>query len=162
MTARPFVRGLKTYVDERDALIALAIRIVDSHAIAEEIVQESWLRWSKHNYAADEAAPLFRSIVRNLAHDWRRVRHREIRSLPDLEALRGEVPCSERTIIAKDELQRVVEALHKLPPRTLRAFRLRFVHGLTYAQVGKRIDLSLSRSRALVENAMVEVSIALT
>lgn len=161
MTARESNIGLKTYVDERDALIALALRIVESHAIAEEIVQESWLRWSKHNYPASDAAPLFKSIVRNLAHDWRRVRHREIRSLPDLAALYGEVPCSERTVIAKDELRRIVAALHKLPPRTLRAFRLRFVDGFTYAQIGKRIGLSLSRSRILVENAMVEISIAL-
>ncbi len=162
MTARPCEPGLRTYVDERHALIALAVRIVDSHAVAEELVQESWLRWSKHDYSADDAAPVFKSIVRNLALDWRRARHREFSSLPDLAALRGEVPCSERAVIAKDELRRVVEALHRLPPRTLRAFRLRFVDGLTYAQIGKRIDLSLSRARTLVENAMVEISIALT
>lgn len=161
MTAHLSDRGLKTYVDERDSLIALAARIVESHAIAEEIVQESWLRWHRHSYSAVDAAPLFKSIVKNLAYDWRRARHREIRSMPDLAVLRGDVPSSERAVIAKDELNRVVEALRRLPPRTVRAFRLRFVDGLTYEQVGKRIGLSLSRSRTLIENAMVEISIAL-
>lgn len=161
MCAQPFAPGLKTFVDEREKLIATALRIVESHAVAEEVVQESWLRWQKQGYAAKDASPLFRSIVRNLALDWRRARTREVKSLPDLAALSGDLPCSERTVIARDELNRVVTALRKLPPRTRQAFRLRFVDGLTYEKVGNRIGLSLSRSRTLIETAMLEISLAL-
>ncbi|MEM1372026.1 MAG: RNA polymerase sigma factor [Pseudomonadota bacterium] len=161
MPAQVFDPSLKAFIDEQERLVAIALRIVESHAVAEEVVQESWLRWQRHSYAAEDAAPLFTSIVRNLAHDWRRARHREVQSIPDLEALRGDTPCSERAVIARDELKRVVAALRKLPPRTLRAFSLRFVDGLTYEQVGQRIGLSLSRSRTLIENAMLEISIAL-
>jgi len=162
MAAQPGDPSLKVFIDEQDRLIAIALRIVESRAVAEEVVQESWLRWQRQSYAAEDAAPLFTSIVRNLAQDWRRARHREIQSLPDLAALRGDTPCSERAVIARDELKRVVRALRKLPPRTLHAFSLRFVDGLTYEQVGQRIGLSLSRSRTLIEDAMIEISIALS
>lgn len=64
--------GLRCFVDDRDRLIAIACRIVDSRAVAEELVQESWLRWDARDYPADKAAPIFRSIVANLARDWRR------------------------------------------------------------------------------------------
>lgn len=149
------------YVTDRERLIQLAFRVVENRAIAEEIVQESWIRWQRHSYRDEDAAPLFRSIVKNLAFDWRRAWQREVRSVPDLAALYGDVPSTERAVIARDELRHIVDALHSLPPRSLRAFRLRFVHGLNYEQVGKRLGLSLSRARTLIEDAMVEISVAL-
>ena len=33
--------GLQTYVNERETLIAIACRVVESRAVAEELVQES-------------------------------------------------------------------------------------------------------------------------
>ncbi|MEM6482603.1 MAG: hypothetical protein AAF681_12200, partial [Pseudomonadota bacterium] len=56
MVAQPLDPEVKTFVDEQDKLIAIALRIVESRAVAEEVVQESWLRWQRHGYAAEDAA----------------------------------------------------------------------------------------------------------
>ncbi|MEM8553492.1 MAG: RNA polymerase sigma factor [Pseudomonadota bacterium] len=154
--------ALKAFLEERERLIAMACQVVESRAVAEELVQDSWLRWHAKSYPADKAAPIFRRIVSNLALDWTRSRQTERRVLasPDLTSGTDE-PSSEHIVMVRQDLKRVVAALHRLPRRTVRAFRLHFVDGLTYAEVGRRLGISLSRAHALAEDALIEITLAL-
>lgn len=155
---RAFDPGLKNFVDDRDRLIAIACRIVDSRAVAEELVQESWLRWDARNYPADKATPIFRSIVANLARDWRR-RHRTeaaiTEALPRAEDDTGD---AERIVMAREELRKITRALQELDPRVVTAFRLHRIEGLTMAQIAERLDTVPSRVHAYVVKALAHIT----
>lgn len=153
--------ALKTFLEERDRLISIACRVVENRAIAEDLVQDSWLRWHRKSYPADRALPIFRRIVTNLALDWRRARQAEQRLLSDLCQGEAMAASSEEIAIAREELRRVIAALGRLPKRTVTAFRLRFIDGRTYAEIGRRLGVSVSRAHALAEDALVEITIAL-
>lgn len=160
MTEEPANDALMTFVKARERLITVAIRIVQSRAVAEELVQDSWLRWHERQYPVKKALPILSLIVANLARDWtrrRRVEH-EITAYINAETT---APCTERVVIAREDLKRVVIALETLPARTVTAFRMHCVDGLTYADIGKQLRLSRSRAYELVEDALVHLTLSL-
>ena len=161
MTAYPCDRGLKTFVDEQDRLIAVACRIVDNRAVAEELVQESWLRWDAKQYQPGQMRPILLQIIRNLSIDWLRRQQTERNGLAELSEWREDFPDTERVVIARQQLRRVVRALHSLPKRTLAAFRLRRLDGLTYKEIGRRLNTSETGAYRLVADALVKVILAM-
>ncbi|MEM6482582.1 MAG: RNA polymerase sigma factor [Pseudomonadota bacterium] len=153
--------ALSAFVEDREKLISVACRIVESRAVAEEIVQESWLRWHDKDYPASQAKPIFQRIVYNIAYDLLR-RQRLERNVLALEYLVSETaPDSEQIVVARQDLRRAVAALMRLPKRTVRALRLRSNEGLSYTQIGLRMQISRSRAYELVEDALVEISLAI-
>ncbi|MEM8823943.1 MAG: sigma-70 family RNA polymerase sigma factor [Pseudomonadota bacterium] len=152
--------ALQTFLKDRESLIAMACRVVESRAIAEELVQDTWLRWDKRSYPADKARPIFRRIVANLAIDWTRSRKTERQVLSELLLADSPSVCSERVVIARQDLRRVIDALDQLPRRSVKAFRMRFIDGLTSAEIGRRLGISLSRAHALTEEALVQIALS--
>lgn len=153
--------GLATFVGERDDLIALAHSVVGSRHIAEELVQDSWIRWSGQTYATDEARPILFRIVKNLAVDWYRRRRREVEHLTSQDASQEVEFDTEHKVIARQELRLAIKALEQLPPRTLQAFRLSRLEGLTLRETGQRLGVSEARACQLVSKALLHVVQAL-
>ncbi|MEM6387089.1 MAG: sigma-70 family RNA polymerase sigma factor [Pseudomonadota bacterium] len=150
--------GLASFIDEREDLLALAHSVVGSRAIAEDVVQESWIRWHGRSYPTDRARPLLRRIVANLARDWYR-RARTERNINQYIADEVELyPDSERVIIARQELRLVVDALRELPERTLVAFRLSRIEGRSLTEIGALLGVSTPRAHQLVRGALVHVA----
>ena len=149
--------GLEPFVEGRGELIALSERIVGSHAVAEEVVQESWLRWNGQNYPADSARSVVISIVRNLAYDWLRRRRRERVAL-GVTAAQSEVPDTERIAIDREDVARVAEALAELPERSRQAFFLSRIEGLSHAEIGRRLGISKPRAHQLVHRALLHIA----
>lgn len=135
--------ALDAYIGDRDLLVNMALRVVGDRMVAEDIVQDSWPRWDQHDYPSDRARPLFRSIVKNLAADWKRSRAVEISYAHEYACFVENVPSSERAAIANDAVRRIVATMERLPKRTVYAFTLRFIDGLTYRQIGGHLDLSI-------------------
>ncbi|MEM1079374.1 MAG: RNA polymerase sigma factor [Pseudomonadota bacterium] len=151
----------RVFVSDRELLIQLALRVVESRAVAEELVQESWIRWHGRSYPVQDARPIFRRIVTNLAKDWRRSRTAESAALSEVQAFYGAAPSAETAFIAKSELLMVIRTLQRMPARHVKAFRLRTIEGKTYKQIGARLGLSISHARNLVEEVILEVILTL-
>lgn len=161
MAPLPFDPGLKTFVDERDRLIAAAYRIVDNRAVAEELVQESWLRWHGKTYPPDHALSLLLRIVRNLSIDWHRKRRVEFEAI-ETQVLLQESPLdAERIVEARQQLERVIRVIDLLPPKSRLAFRHARIDGLTLNETGQRLGVSQSRASQLVSDAIVRIVEAL-
>ncbi|MEM9911611.1 MAG: RNA polymerase sigma factor [Pseudomonadota bacterium] len=150
------------FLRERKSLIALACTIVNNEAVAEDLIQDSWLRWSGKTYPSDKARPILRRIVANLAKDWQKKQRNERHALSAHLLTLDNAPDTERVVIAKQDLERVVVALGELPPKMLKAFSLHRVEGLTYVQIGKEIGTVPSRAFTLVEEAMVHLAMRLS
>jgi RNA polymerase sigma-70 factor (ECF subfamily) len=157
MTPPTFAAGLDTFVDERDRLIAAAYRIVDSHAVAEELVQESWIRWHAKQYPPEHTRPLLLRIVKNLAIDWHRKRRVEFDALETQRLLDESAHDAERIVAARQQLTQVIQLIEKLPPKARLAFRYSRIEGMTLKEVGKRLGVSESRASQLVSDAIVRL-----
>ena len=153
--------ALTTFVEDRETLISVACRIVESRADAEELVQESWLRWAQKEYAAHDANPVFRRIVSNLAFDWVRRRRTEAIVLRQTTRLEQDPRDAERVILAREDLRRMVEAVNTLPPRTVKAFRLSRLEGKTYAEIARELDTVPSRVHGYVVKALATIAVIL-
>ncbi|MEM9498186.1 MAG: RNA polymerase sigma factor [Pseudomonadota bacterium] len=152
--------GLEAFVSRRGDLVALANTIVRNHAVAEELVQDSWLQWSNKSYPSADAVPILKRIVLNLARDWHRRQRREWARFEAYSLLYDDAPDTERVVIARQDLLNVVCALQTLSSRSLHAFRLSRVDGLTYAQIGAEMGVATSTAYGLVADALVTVTLA--
>lgn len=161
MTSRRCDPGLEHFIDDRERLITIAFRIVGSRAVAEELVQESWLRWHGRGYAADKATPIFRKIVKNLALDWNRRSIKESQIIESIVQVFDDCRDAERIVIARNELNTIVQALEELEPRVALAFRLNRVEGLTLTEIAKRLDTVPSRIHGYVVKGLSHITFRL-
>lgn len=153
--------ALDTYLQNRRQLISLACSIVESQSVAEELVQESWLRWSQKNYPEKDARPILRRIVSNLAFDWGRRRSRELSAINDRALEPHLAPSSEHVVMARQDLIAVIHVLQALPKRSVSAFRMHIFGGKTYAEIGRKLGISRSRAYELVEDTLVRLALSL-
>lgn len=161
MTAQPCDPLVKTLCDERNDLVALARSLVGHEDIAEDIVQECWLRWHNRHYPAEQAKPIVIRIIKNLAADWHRRRTIEARHYRIHAMLRGDVPDTERVVVARQQLRLVVEALSVLPEQTLEAFRLHRLEGMAFVEIGDRLGISKAGAHRLVAKALAHIVLRL-
>ncbi|MEM9909830.1 MAG: RNA polymerase sigma factor [Pseudomonadota bacterium] len=148
---------ITTYLRERENLIGIASKIVQDHAIAEDLVQESWLRWSAKNYRDADAKPILRRIVSNLALDMLRRRKTEGLLVSELEKFWDTAPDSESILAAKQDLLRLIALLRTLPTRNVEALRLQRFYGMSYVRIGKKLGVAPSTAFKIVEDTMVQM-----
>lgn len=160
METEPETAGLTAFVDRRQDLIALANAVVKNQAVAEELVQESWLQWSNKTYPSSHAVPIFKRIVLNLAKDWHRKQKREWARFETYALLYDNAPDTEHVVIARQDLLNVLRALNTLPARSLHAFRLSRVDGLTYQEIAAKLGVATSTAYGIVADALVQVTLA--
>lgn len=154
--------GLSTFLDEREDLIALAHSVVGHYDVAEEIVQDSWIRWHRSDYPAERAKPIMRRMVSNLARDWWRRQKRSVAAFGTYEVLvHGATLDGERIVVARQEVEMVVKALKTLPERTFLAFKWYRLDGLTFREIAKRLDVCPARAYQLVTQALARVAMQL-
>ena len=151
--------ALSSFIAERDDLIALARSVVGHPDIAEDIVQDSWIRWSHKTYPSRDAVPIFRRIVANLAKDWYRRRRTEQRGMDAERLVQDEAPNAEHVYIARQELAQVIAILRELPDRTLCAFRMHRLEGKTYKEIGAHLGVGTTRVHQMVHKALVHVAL---
>jgi len=150
------------YIGNRRALIEYAVGLVGSHALAEDLVQEAWLRFDRAaetRFVRDPLNYLYR-IVRNLALDRRRKTMREDRIFAsiDIEAAAVVSPDSPATpeteALFRDELRQVERALASLSDRSRIAFEMHKLGGAKLREIAEFLGVSLSMAQVLVEDAM--------
>lgn len=154
---------IELYMAHRAALVDYAAPIVGDRARAEDVVQDSYLRFAKRDANEDALrqpiAYLYR-IVRNMAFDC--VRRLAAESRRDdaqgtLDAFEPPAPSPEEVLMHRDQLRRVEAALAELPDRTRLAFELHRFSELTFQQIADRLEISVATAHRLTREAMVHV-----
>jgi len=150
--------SLNLYVMHRRALVDYASSITGSRALAEDLVQEAWLRFaeaSKGRLLEDATGYLFR-IVRNLAIDGHRKNLRESQLFiaeefeGATEAHADQAPSQEAALVSRQDYARVMEALAELPERTRIALEMHRFGGAKLREIAAFLDISVSLAHALV------------
>jgi len=135
-------------------------RMVRDSAVAEELVQEAFLRVHR---ARDRYTPearfstwLYRIATRLALNELRRPVRREIHRSTDEEGappLRAPGPEVEDRVDARRRGEAVLEELSRLPDRQRAALWLTAVDGLSYSEVADALDVSESAVKSLVHRA---------
>ena len=158
------------YLRHRGALIEYALPIVGCRAKAEDVVQEAFVRFSARRGTADLAkganghprqpiahpvSYLYR-IVRNLAIDWirRPAETLEVGDVDGLAAFPAKTATPEQTLLQRDELRILAEALAELPERTRTAFDMHRLQGRSLKEVADHLGVSVVRAHQLVKDAL--------
>jgi RNA polymerase sigma factor (sigma-70 family) len=153
--------ALEIIVSQRPALVAYARRLVGDPAMADDVVQEAWIRLRGLDPAArlDEPAAYVRTVIRNLALDYRRLRDREQgRSGGGLDGIAdvpADIPGADVAVDARRELQQVLLALAELPDRVGLAVRLHRLEGLKLREIAERLGVSTATAHALVAQGLL-------
>lgn len=129
------------------ALLAQLTRIVGRRDIAQELCQDSIVRLMEHRESVlDVRAWLFRTAT-HLAWDWLR-RQRVQQSYLDSVRTDGTEVSAMEHAVANEGLQKLRQALQRMPGQARRVFELSRFNGLSQ----KEIAASMGLERKTVEN----------
>lgn len=158
---------LGLFVSHQRELVGYARAIVGDQSLAEDIVQDAYIRIDRVGKSAEEdggdwldgpVAYLFR-IVRNLAIDHRRRLGREnahvvSEALADTATVAEERPGPEATVIARNELRLLKEALAELPERSRIALEMYRFGGCRFSDIASHLGVSVGTAHKLVVEAL--------
>ena len=142
----------ETYKTLSDGLYRIAYYVLESQADAEDAVQDLYVKLASIRTGPVSAPRAYLyQMANNLLHDHRRGSRRQqarddhwtrSRIGPDLE--KDTEPSPEQSAIARDELERVNEALATMPVRTAQILKMYRLDGLSQKAIANTLDLSLS------------------
>jgi RNA polymerase sigma factor (sigma-70 family) len=141
---------------QRPRLLRLAYRMTGTYAEAEDVIQEAWIRWSRHAESVDNPGAWLTRVVTRLCLD----RLRSARSrretyigpwLPEPLAETEDGPDADRLTFA------LMLALERLSPLERAAFLLHDVFGVPLAEVATILEREPSAVRQLASRARAHV-----
>lgn len=131
---------------------------------ADDLVQEAWVRLAcyERQQVVDEPEAFLMRAALNLSIDEHRA-HRnrgEALLLDDLELV-DTTPSAENVLLARERIARLSECLASLDPRTRRIFLAHRVDGLSYAEIAKENQLSVSAIEKHIAKATLIIAQAM-
>lgn len=153
-------RRLNLYLRHRAELIDYATPIVGDRMLAEDVVQDAWVRFSEVRRKDASARLILRPagylyrIVRNLALDMARLRASEHwTDGSELTAVPDPAVSADRVIEDREKLKALHHALAELPERQRLAFAMHRMQHMTYRQIAAALNISQTRAHELVRAA---------
>jgi len=139
---------------------ALILRIVKDAGIAEDLVQETFLRvWNRvHGFDAQKGAigPWLLAVARNRAIDYlRSAGGRERNAVEFEETDHPSLYCDmERDILLSDTARMVKAAMEKLSPNQRQVIELAYFEGLSQTEMAERMGQPLGTVKTWVRTAL--------
>lgn len=138
-------------------LVRIAEGIVRERAVAEEVVQEVLLEvWRRREQLGDEEAPrayLIRA-ARNRALNHVRHLRVEQRGAPKAAGPTESAPTGAAHVVEAEIEVALRAAVAELPPRCREVFELSRVHGLSYADIARSLEISVKTVEAQMGKAL--------
>lgn len=147
---------------QRPALVNYASSIIGNRVLAEDLVQEAWLRFdeaSNGRFLEDATGYLYR-IVRNLALDSKRrdARENSLTAASDydiaVQTSADDTPDPETVILYKDDYAKLMQALGELPERTRIACEMHRFGGAKLREIADYLDISVPLAHKLVADGI--------
>lgn len=153
--------SLELYQTHRACLLSYAARLSGDQTVAEDIVQDVWLLFSRQQIETI-ATPLnyLRTMVRNLVITRMRRQYREGVVDTDFDSatldVADEQVSPEDRVASREVMQRIVDTIATMPdPRQRDAIRMYHFEGMKLREISAQLGLSLTRVHGLIEDGMV-------
>ena len=161
MTERPADEATEAFVAVRNLLFTVAYELLGSAADAEDVLQETWLRWSAVDLSeVRDARPYLVRITTRLALNRLRSaqRRRETYVGPWLpEPLLTAPDVSENAELAESLSMALMVVLETLGPTERAVFVLREVFGFEFDEIARAVDKSPAAVRQIAHRARAHV-----
>lgn len=143
-------------------LYAVALRILKREALAQEVLQESFVRIWRHagEFQAQKASPMtwMIAIVRNCALDLaRRPHYEEAVDEERLESLAADLPGPLEQAIRGSEAKALMDCLEQLDRNQRQSILLAFYEGLTHAELAARLREPLGTVKSWVRRGLARL-----
>ena len=142
---------ISVYIDQWRHLCTLLAKRTGSRELAEDALQETWMRLSSMREVSEpirDRKALILRIAANIATDIiRREKRHSSRCINDdavLLAIEDAYPSPETFAIDRDELRQLVLALSELPPKALSALLMSRCDGLSHREIAGKLAVSES------------------
>lgn len=151
------------YDASKSKLFAVALRIVGERQVAEEVLQDSFVKIWHHaaNYAAAKSAPMtwMTAIVRNRSLDIVRRPNAEIADTDDFFALNMEdaSPSPPDTLAAKRDEAQIVRCMKGLAGEQHNAISMAFFQGLSHAEVADKLGKPLGTVKTHIRRGLLKL-----
>jgi len=139
---------------------SLILRVVRDTGVAEDLVQETFLRvWNRvQGFDAERGAvgPWLLAVARNRAIDYLRSTTGRARNSLELEAAEHPALYSdmEKDLLLSDKARRVKAALQKLSPKQREVIELAYFEGLSQSEMAERMGEPLGTVKTWVRTAL--------
>lgn len=144
-------------VDQRQEMIRYARKITRGRIDAEDVVQEAYLRLGDmaSRQILDSPGGYLTRIVRNLALDWIRRARKQIDMHEGdgnaaLLGVAADTPSPEEIVVARNETERLNEALAELPDRMRIAVEMHRFGGAKLREIAEELGISVTLAHQLV------------
>ena len=163
-------RGALSQLYDRYAglLLGLIRRIVRDPGHAEDVLQEAflyaWRRAATYRPHRSSVSTWLVMIARSRAIDRVRKSQSQVRTVTQLQSETGSKvspPEGVTAVLDGERRRRVRTALGKLPPNQRRVLDLVYYHGLTQAEISRRLDVPLGTVKTRSFLAMRKLRVAL-
>lgn len=156
----PLNRTLAFLEAEGPRVHALLVRLTLSEEVAEDLMQELFLRLSRSKEFANSenaAAYAFRSAV-HLAFDWRRSQNRtSCRSFEDQQAPVDVNNSPLIDLVRREEFDEVLQALDRLSEASREIIVSRYLQQQSYEEIGERVGKTAKQVRGLHHKAVIRL-----
>ncbi|MEU7138080.1 sigma-70 family RNA polymerase sigma factor [Nocardia sp. NPDC046473] len=149
---------------QRDRLRAVAYRVLGSHADAEDVVQEAWLRLARQDAAAiDNLAGWLTTVVGRISLDVLRSRHTHPEAsygdrLPELVVTADDAPePAEHAALADSVGLALLVVLDSLTPSERLAFVLHDMFAVPFQEIGQILGKSADATKMIASRARRKV-----
>lgn len=160
-------RQVAFFLEHRPALVDYAARLIGSRDLAEDIVQDAFLRLrpkDTDDYAPRQRLAYLYSIVRNLAFDHLKRRKIETRGRdvdPPFWVLPHDTGTPEEAVLFCDQVRIAAKTLETLPQDMRRAIQLYRIEGWTLEAIAGELNISVATAHRLIRSGMVKIALSL-
>ncbi len=144
-------------------LMGVALRILHDRALAEDVVQETYVAvWNRAgSFDPGRASPItwLVTIARNRAIDRLRSAPMRVRTTPveDAVDLADDATPADARVEAADDARRLNGCLDELEARTRGAIRTAFFEGVTYEEVAERTSAPLGTVKSWIRRGLIKL-----
>jgi len=154
----------EVFVSNRHQLQAIARKITGSAELADDVMQDAYLRLRQGACAREISSPMLycNQVVRNVALD--HYRRQAVERTYRVYTVDGELPpvtcpsVADKDLHDRRILAAVVSVLDALPPRIKQVFELYRLSGLTQREIGKRLGCSATLVNFMMKEATEALS----
>jgi RNA polymerase sigma-70 factor (family 1) len=149
------------YDHHKDDVYAFALGITRSVPLAEEIVQDSFIKLWQHRHelpGIQKFESWFFTITRNLCYSALRkiALDRKIKSAPELQP-EQHVATAEDILITRENRELVQQAIYQLPEQQQRVYKLHREAGLTYDEIAAELQISRNTVKEHLRRAVTAI-----
>jgi RNA polymerase sigma-70 factor (sigma-E family) len=150
--------GVPTWTDvyraERDGLVRLAYLMTGSQGVAEDLVQDTFIRVMAHIGSGDSPGPYLRRSVVNACYSWHRRAWREVR--PGDEALAAQAAAGDTRPEEGGDVE-MWDALNRLAPRRRAILVMRYYLDMTEADVADVLGCRVGTVKSTTHRALADL-----